>query len=112
MDFIKHTFNEDIWVIYLIDDDDEVLSDTDTDAEVEFDKKEIYFKRDKITLNIVLHELFHVYVGYCYLDDADLNMLQTEEVLCSLFADKGEAIVNKAKDIYNKLKDLRDGGIG
>lgn len=110
MDFIKYTFNEDEWSVYLVDDEDDVL-DLGNDAEVMHEKKEIYFRGSALRLNLIKHELWHVYIGYCYLDSAHLDMTQMEEVSSSLFADKGEAIVNKAKDIYAKLKQLRDGGV-
>lgn len=108
MDFIKETVGYDEWTIYLIDADDDVLG-LDADAEVLFEKKEIYFRRNELRLNVVLHELWHVYFGYCYLSDASLDMHQCEEISSSLFADRGEGIVIKGKDIYNKLKSLRDG---
>ncbi len=109
MDFIKQTIMEDSWVLYLIDEDDDVTLEGDLRALIKFEQKEIYFKPDGLTLNIVMHELIHLYLGYTYIDDADLNSEQTEEVCASLFADRGESIVIKAKDIYNKLKQLRDG---
>lgn len=108
MDFIKYTFNEDEWTLYLIEDDDEVLSDTDTEAEVMHEKKEIYFRKSDLRLNVVLHELWHVYFGYCYLTDASISCHQAEEISASLFADKGEKVLEKSRDIYRQLKKLRD----
>lgn len=106
MDFIKYSFNEDEWTIYLTDDDDDGL--TDGQAEVFFDKKEVYIKRGNLTLRVVKHELFHVYFAYCYTDSANLDALQVEEICSSLFEDKSEAMELRAKDIYKKLKVLRD----
>lgn len=106
MEFIKYTFNEDEWCIYLVDDEDNDL--TDGQAEVLFDKKEIYIKKGDLKLSVVKHELWHLYFAYCYTQDAGLDYGQLEEVSASLFEDKGEKIIEKAKDIYKKLKVLRD----
>lgn len=108
MDFIKYNFNEDEWTLYVIEDDDDVTTENANGAEVVFEKKEIYFRKNELRLNIVLHELFHVYFGYCYLTDAGLDAHQVEEVAASMFADKGELMFVKSKDILKKLKHLRD----
>ena len=111
MDFFKTKIYDDEWCIYLIDDEDEVISDKDAAAEVRHEKKEIYFRRSELRLNIVNHEIWHVYFGYCYLDSAGLDMHQTEEVSSSLFADKGATMIYKANEIYLKLLELRDKGV-
>lgn len=108
MDFIKYSFNEDEWNIYVIDDEDDTITELDAAAQVFHEEKEIYFRKKELRLNIVLHELWHVYFGYCYTSDAGLDMAQMEEVSSSLFADKGERILEKARDIYKKLKVVRD----
>lgn len=107
MEYIKWTFNEDVWTLYLTEADDAVLLEDDNVAEVQFDKKEIYFSKDSLTLDIVCHELWHVYFAYCYTSDAGLDYRQVEEVSSSLFADKGEKIINTAKDILKELKKLK-----
>lgn len=112
MDFIKYTFNEDEWAIYLTDGEDIVLLGENTEAEVHFDKKEIYFSKDSLSLNIICHELWHVYFGYCYTSDASLEYNQLEEISSSLFADKGERMINTAKDIFKQLKKLKDNNKG
>ena len=107
MDFIRYTFNEDEWNIYLIENDDNDIADEDAAAETKFLQKEIYFRKKDLLLNTVLHELWHVYMGYCYLADAtELGVHSFEEISASLFADKGERIMIKAQDIYYKLKNI------
>lgn len=112
MDFIKYSFNEDEWTLYLTDADDTVLLGEGTDAEVHFDKKEIYFSKEELTLDTVRHEIWHVYFKYCYTSDAGLEYNQLEEISSSLFADKGDKMLRRSKDIYDKLKKLRDSGEG
>jgi hypothetical protein len=108
MDYFKYTFNEDEWCIYLIDDYDHDTSDADAAAETKFEQKELYFRNKDLTLSTVLHELWHVYIGYCYLSDATgLDQHSIEEISAALFADKCERILVKAKDIYDKLKQLK-----
>lgn len=109
MDFFKYTINEDEWNIYLTDDDDNVVSEEGSAAETDFDSKEIHFRRGEVELRTVMHELWHVYFGYCYLDDTtELSLGDTEEITATMFADKAEKIIARAKDIHNKLLELRD----
>lgn len=107
MDYFKHTFNEDSWNIYLIDDDDHHISDEDASAETDFDNKEMFFRRSALTLKIVRHEIWHLYFGYCYLSDANLDAEQMEEVSAALFEDKGERMFAVSKLIYDKLQELK-----
>jgi|WetSurMetagenome_2_1015567.scaffolds.fasta_scaffold324605_1 hypothetical protein len=109
MDFIKVIIMEDEWVLYLIDDDDNVVTDDNIRAEVLHEKKEIYFRPDDLNLSVVLHELWHVYFGYCFTSDANLDAGQLEEISCSLFADRAEVIIARGKDILSKLKSLKKG---
>ena len=109
MDFFKYTINEDEWTIYLIDDDDMVISDEDTAADTDFSKKELYFRKGDLALNIVMHELWHVYFGYCYLTDtSELSLSDMEEISAALFSDKGIRMIDRSKDMYNKLLELRE----
>lgn len=101
-------FNEDEWLIYLIEDEDFVVSDADAAAETRFLERELYFRKKHLSLNVICHELWHLYFGYTYLSDAiELNLHSIEEVSASLFADKAERILLKAKDIYEQLKQLK-----
>lgn len=107
MDFIRIQFNEDDWTIYLVNNDDDVL-DEEATAEVVFTNKEIYFRENDLSLSTILHELWHVYFGYCYLRDThDLGLHDFEEISASLFEDKAERIIAKAKIIQERLKSLK-----
>lgn len=109
MEFFKYQFNEDEWVIYLLDEDDTVLTDEDIEAEVKFAEKEIYFRPDGINLKTILHELWHVYFGYCYLGATnDITLSDMEEITSELFADKAQRIIKRAEDIQQRLEKLRD----
>lgn len=109
MDYFKYIFNEDSWNIYIIDDEDHHIADEDASAETSFDTREIYFRKSALTERIVKHEIWHVYFGYCYLSDVpDLTQHQVEEVSAALFEDKSERMEFVAKDVYEKLKQLKD----
>lgn len=110
MDFFSYTFNEDIWQIFLIENDDEVIADSTTAAQVMFDNKEIYFRKESVNLTVVMHELVHVYMGYCYLGSTtDISNIDMEEIFAELFADKAEKIIERSKDIFKRLTELKDG---
>lgn len=107
MDFIRTQFNEDDWTIYIVTDEDDVI-DEEATAEVVFVNKEIYFRESDLTLSTILHELWHVYVGYCYLRDThDVGLHDFEEITAALFEDKAEKIIEKAKAIQIQLKNLK-----
>lgn len=108
MDYFKYTFNENEWTIYIIEDDDQVLSDEGNSAEVHFDNKEVYFKKSEVNLKTVLHEIWHIYFAYCYLSDTnDISISDLEEISAALFSDKAEKMIEIGKDIYNKLKVMK-----
>ena len=107
--YFKQQFNEDDWVIYLIDDDDNIIADEDAGAETDFEKKEIYFRKSDLTLEIVMHELWHVYFGYCYLRHTEnIGLNDLEEITCALFAAKGQKIITRSEEIFQKLTQIRD----
>lgn len=109
MDYFRYTFNEDQWMVYLIDDEDNVISDEGTAAEVKFDEREIYFRRSEVSIKNILHELWHVYFSYCYLSDtSDIELSDFEEITASLFADKAIRMIETAKDIEIKLNKLKE----
>jgi ABC-type transporter Mla MlaB component len=109
MDFFKTQLSDDQWTIYLVDDDDHVTSDADAAAHTDFNSKEMFFRKGEISQDVILHELWHAYFGYCYLmDTTELSLSDMEEVSASLFADKAEKIINKAREIEIKLIELRD----
>lgn len=108
-DFFKHTIHEDTWNFYIIEDDDDIVQDKEDAAVMDHDKKEVYFRRGHITEATVRHELWHLYVGYCYLDTAGLDQESFEEITAELFAYEGRKLDKLAEVIYNKLVKLKNG---
>jgi len=97
-----------MWNAYLVDDDDDVIASTDAAAETHTDKKEIYFRSGELTMEIVLHELFHAFVGYTYTEDAQLTQGQMEEVCCTLFSYRWKTIVETGKLVYAEMIKIRN----
>lgn len=109
MSYFQTTINEDTWTFYVVEDDDGVIMEEAAAAETDFNNKEVHFKRSEINLRLVLHEMFHVYAGYLYLKDTnDISINDLEEIFAALFEDKAERIINKSKEIYDKLITIKN----
>jgi hypothetical protein len=101
--------NGDDWNIYLIPDHDEVIADETAAAATDFEKREMYFRRGEISLACARHEVFHAFAGYCYLGDTTSILISdVEEIFAALISDRGERIVEKSVEIYNKLVIIRN----
>ncbi len=108
MEFFSITINEDTWNIYLIPDDDNVISEETSAADTSITNKEMFFRKGEVTLKVIMHELFHAYFSYCYLaDTTEMTLNDIEEVSASLFSDKAEKIIVKAYEIHKRLLELR-----
>lgn len=106
--FFKIIIYGDEWVIYLVDDDDEVIANKDSGAETDIETKEIHFRRGELTIHTVLHELWHAYFSYTHTGTADLDYEQMEEVSAEMFAYRSIKMQEQAQAILLKLKELRD----
>lgn len=107
MNFFRMTINDEVWTIYIVDDNDTVIADEDEAATTQFYDKEIYFRYSHIELPMIRHELWHVYWGYTTTQDADLTEVQMEEVSAAMFSLRGEIITRKANEMYEKLQELK-----
>lgn len=101
--------NEDVWNVYLVPDEDTVISEEDSAADTSIKNKEMFFRRGEVTLKNVLHEIWHVYFSYSYLSDTtEMTTADVEEVSAALYADKEERMRVRANEIYKKLIEMRD----
>lgn len=64
----------------------------------------IDIRRDKLSLELVRHELVHAYYYASLVEEAQLKPLQVEEALASMFAHFGPEILKNADLIFKKLK--------
>lgn len=106
--WFKTDINGDQWTVYLADDDDHTIADEGHAAVTDHEQKEIICRRAEISLKVIKHEIWHAYFGYCYLDDTNIDVTNTEEVSAGLYADRDETMRAKALEIYNRLLKLRD----
>lgn len=51
--------------------------------------------------------MFHVYLGYCYVETADLSQGQLEEVCAELYSHERYNMEKTIDTIYKKLQELK-----
>lgn len=109
MKYFSTIINEDIWNVYLTDDEDHVISEEGSAADTSVMNKEMFFRRSEINLINILHEIWHAQFRYTYISDTtEMTLGDIEEVSAALFADRGERMLIKGNEVYNKLIELRD----
>lgn len=110
MKFLRYTINDDVWNVYLTDEDDHVIYEggENSEAEMAFDKREIYFRINTFTLEIVLHEIWHANIGYCFLSSTHISHEDMEEISADMFAARGEHILKQGNELYKRLLELKD----
>lgn len=104
IDFFTITIWNDRWNVYKISQNDNITVDENTDAEINFESKEITFKATNLVA--VTHECVHLYFHYTFTSSAGLSGHQVEEIAAEILAHKGEEIMQLANTIYKKLKEL------
>lgn len=110
MDFFRATINDDEWTIYKAATEDiQSLMDDGTQpaAFVDFDKNEIYFDKNDITLKVVRHEIMHVAMGYLCIEDCGFTSSQLEEIMCDFMAKRLDWFINKSDFVFEQLKTLK-----
>lgn len=74
-------------------------------------EKTIYLDNESIEYDIILHELYHAYFSYLYLDDTNsLTLLDLEEISANFFCSKAAEMLKKAKVVQKRLKTLQEEG--
>ena len=104
--YFKISIQSDKWNVYLITDEDNHILDEGDYAETDFEAKELYFR--KTTMQIVLHELIHVYIYYTYTNTANLSALQNEEMCAEVISWNWDKIAEHANKIYTSLQTLKN----
>lgn len=73
------------------------------------EEKTIYIDNESINHHVILHELYHAYFSYLYLDDTTtLKLLDLEEITANFFCSKAPEILKKAKTVHKKLLKLQE----
>lgn len=69
------------------------------------EERTIYIDEEHVEYGIILHELYHAFFSYLYLDDATtLKLLDLEEITANFFVNKAAEMIKKAKDVTKRLK--------
>jgi hypothetical protein len=105
INFFTMNVNGDNWNVYKISETDNVtLEGEHSEAEIDFDSREIHFKR--ISLASCLHETWHLYKHYTLTENAHLDAIQEEEVSATMFERWSDKMIDTAKKMHEKLKEL------
>lgn len=71
------------------------------------ESKTILIDEDSVTYAVVAHELYHSYFSCLHLGDTNnLTLSDIEEIAASMFTEKGEIIIKKAKKLTKDLEKL------
>ncbi len=110
----KTSINGDRWT-YRIVTTDEMAEQRDDGDELAGlavpGERTVYIEENNVNLEIILHETYHAYFSYLYLDDTtELKLNDLEEITCVFFCNKSIEILKKGKEMYKKLKKLQQRG--
>lgn len=108
MKYFQKLIYDDLWTIYLSEEGDNVVIDEGSEAETDFELKEMYFRKSDLKESTVRHEVWHVFFAYTFTNTADLSSLQTEEISSELFSYQGKKIDKFSEEVYSELVRLRD----
>lgn len=109
---IKIKVNGDTWKIKIVTPkemraqkkSDEVFAGLCVPSE-----RTIYIDNESVEYQIILHELYHAYFSYLYLDDTNsLTLLDLEEITANFFCSKAPELLKKAKEVTKKLTKLQE----
>lgn len=107
--FITVTINDEAWK-FIVLTDDEIRNISDENglyaAETSPDEHIVRVSENNIDFVTILHELFHVYSHYLYLDNCTkMTHDDKEEAYATMISYKGEYIISLAKKITRDLND-------
>ena len=104
---IKVSIKGDAWKIYVFDHDEYVSKFGEgTSGFTDTKRRQVFFSADDLDLELVRHELFHCYASYLYHDAVELTQDQIEEIYAEMFSKEGTKMIQKATDIFNKLRGM------
>ena len=99
------TINEWKWTAKRIPDSkfDRAYGDKYTAMTVS-NRRIIYFRQNEFSLRTVIHELFHAYSHYLYLQSSSVPHEDAEEIYAEFMEENLFRFARKAKEIYRALK--------
>lgn len=111
----KFTFkiNDDLWFGYLLTEEecnelDVSLNETENGFRALTDPgtKCLFVCEGFASKGIIAHELFHIYVSYFYMDSADIDIVQFEELVAEFLEASLPKFIKKMNFLFNKYKKL------
>lgn len=69
----------------------------------------IDFTKEAVTQEIAVHELFHAYHVYFFLNSAQISLHDHEEIIAEFLGSKINELMRKARIVYRNLKGDIDG---
>ncbi len=103
---IKIRIKDIEWQVELLSDlDYEDKHGKDSQGITNKDTKVVNLKKASFSVELIRHELVHVYLSSCCIDSCPtINAEDYEEVFAEIIAYHGEDICKYAKKLYNSLK--------
>lgn len=110
MKTLRFSYRGQSWVAYLAAEAEvgQLAEDENCPAFVETNTNEVYFS-DNYELNLtnIMHELWHVAINGLFIETANLDQSQMEEVSAELFSHQGEELLALGKKITRALLKLK-----
>jgi hypothetical protein len=98
--------DKDVWTVRVFPQEeyDEAVGD-DSEAEVDVNQRVMSFCEERITHEVIEHELTHIYFCKCCLGSVDLfNNDQIQEILAEFVPRYSRTIISLAKKLMKKVK--------
>jgi len=111
----KTRINDDIWECYILTEEeaqdiDRKYNDTEDGfrAMTSLEDNCLFFVEGNITKSIIAHELFHVYVKYFYINSANVDMDQFEEIVAEFIEDRLEKFIRVRNRLYAQFLEYEE----
>lgn len=73
-------------------------------AMTETDDREIFLRRDELSQETTIHELFHAYIQEYSAHTLELTTDQMEELCCDIACKHAQELIDKSKELLNAFK--------
>lgn len=103
----KIIIKDDTWKFYIFDSDEYVAKFGDhTSGFTDRKNKQVFFNAEDLDLQLVKHELFHVFASYLHIDATELDNDQLEEIYAEMYSHDGHKMEKLASSTFKILRGL------
>lgn len=108
MQELEFKINKEIWIIKLYPENEYIENvGDDSEAEVDVNQKVIAFCQNRITRDVLEHEITHIYFDKCCLRSIDsFTKDQMEEFVAEFVPRYSREIIKIAKNLEKKIEEL------